>query len=118
MPVSDTTRSLLPVAGGKLVSDLRRLDGADADLAELVALLVDGHLDLVDDTVLGASHEYRRVALLKPLCLTLQLQTERQTLDLNAFWAIVLKESLSKGCFYVVVYRCAPWHKENTHIKS
>ena len=39
--VGDSTRALLPVATCKLVSYLRNTDGADANLAELVAILVD-----------------------------------------------------------------------------
>ena len=39
--VGDSTRALLPVATCKLVSYLWNTDGADANLAELVAILVD-----------------------------------------------------------------------------
>ena len=39
--VGDPTRTLLPVAAGKLVSYLRDADRANPDLAELVAVLVD-----------------------------------------------------------------------------
>ena len=39
--VGDATGPLLPVATGKLVSYLGDSNGADSDLAELVAVLVD-----------------------------------------------------------------------------
>ena len=42
LPVHDAACSLLTVATGKLVSNLRRLHRAHSDLAELVALVVNG----------------------------------------------------------------------------
>ena len=43
LSVPNSTRSLLTVTTGKLVTDLRRFHRPNTDLAELVTLLVDRH---------------------------------------------------------------------------
>lgn len=73
LSVGDTTGSFLSVATSELVADLRRLDGPDADLTELVALLVQRNHHLVNNSCLAPPHEHARVTLGEPFGGTLQL---------------------------------------------
>ena len=51
----------------KLVPDLGGLDRADANLTELVALLVQGNHHLIDDASLAPPHKHAGVTLCESL---------------------------------------------------
>ena len=66
LPVSDPAGPLLSVPTGELVPYLRRPHRADLDLAELVAVLVYGQHDLIDDPSLAGTQECAGVSLRVP----------------------------------------------------
>lgn len=90
LSVGDTTGSFLSVATSELVADLRRLDGPDADLTELVALLVQRNHHLVNNSCLAPPHEHARVTLGEPFGGTLQL-CERENVQWVRFYFIKLQ---------------------------
>ena len=61
--VRQTNGTLLTMARGKLVANLRDLGGAYAHLDVPQVVLVRGHDDLVDNAVLRATQRRRRIAL-------------------------------------------------------
>lgn len=73
LSVLDTTRTLLSVSTGELVTDLRNSDGANSDLGELGPVNIERQHDLVHDTSLGVPQEGAGVSLGVSLCLALQL---------------------------------------------
>lgn len=78
LSVRDPTCALLSMPTGKLVPYLWCPHGSDFDLAEFVAVLVDGEHDLVNDARLAGAKKCAGITFSVPPRTSFQLQKNNQ----------------------------------------